>query len=763
MYEKYFGLNRRPFLAKVSGGDVFVGPQTARTMAGLRKALQVQDAVVLVAGPPGCGKSTLVSKALEAVGETHRTLRIGRMSLRGSDLVEYLLEELGETDLPHGPIRQFSLFREKLAELESDGTRIVIVIEDALRLGADLLAELEALTAADAGESNGAALVVMGDGRLAQVLPDPQLTRLAQRLQHTHQVRPMSEPELRGYLMHCIRQAGGDFDKVFAPDVPTAIRELSQGITRIANKIVEAALSAAAASRTRPLSGAFVADVAGREFGLKTHPPVASEPAPAPVVHPQDESPSDDAQAAAAQAVEQPEETPEPTAAEAAEPVIVFADETSEDEDDDIPELIQDTLPGLEVLTPEPAATDPLPEPELVPEPELEPEPEAEPVAIQETVADADEPMAAPEEPVVAASESSSLPELELAIDDVIAACQPQEVADGAEVSVASSGSEPVAAAAPAEDSPTDEVPDWEKDPTLAELMPDLDALEKAMAVAHGDADDAEDADSVDMPVLQPEPAEQPEQSEVIPEITLDNAIRQRIDNNLIDEPGSVSASQDMAVAGSTSSGDLPDVKLPPRNAKKADAELERIAAELAKAKTIEDVDDKLAETLFGEELSLAAAEVAALVRAEQSSNDEDLSLFDTNAAQMAQAVGSPVVDGVEIALESPQGPAGLDPSASQRLHTVRSLTPADTENAPGPVGTPAEYVSRPEIEESTPDPIEDQINTSMTQTLKALNVKPPVLDRTTRIGDDQPDDDDDDEHEEQKKKGGFFSRFRRS
>jgi hypothetical protein len=46
------------------------------------------------------------------------------------------------------------------------------------------------------------------------------------------------------------------------------------------------------------------------------------------------------------------------------------------------------------------------------------------------------------------------------------------------------------------------------------------------------------------------------------------------------------------------------------------------------------------------------------------------------------------------------------------------------------------------------PESIEDQINTSMTQTLAALNVRPP------EIHDDDDDDDD---------KGGFFGRFKRS
>lgn len=55
-----------------------------------------------------------------------------------------------------------------------------------------------------------------------------------------------------------------------------------------------------------------------------------------------------------------------------------------------------------------------------------------------------------------------------------------------------------------------------------------------------------------------------------------------------------------------------------------------------------------------------------------------------------------------------------------------------------------------PSREFETPEPIEDQINTSMTQTLKALDVRPPLSAH-------------DDEDEDDEKKGGFFSRFRRS
>ena len=372
--------------------------------------------------------------------------------------------------------------------------------------------------------------------------------------------------------------------------------------------------------------------------------------------------------------------------------------------EEELPELIQDTLPDLEVLAAEIGEIgDPEPEPAARPESDPKPEPQPESVPVAEALM--------PEPELVA--EPELMPEPELKSES-----EPSE--------------EPEPAIAPAATAPPAGVADWEKDPTLAELRPDLEALEKAMAVAHGDDDDPPAPAPEDIPVLQPEtPA--PEAVEEMPEITLDNALQQRVNNSLIDESDSVSPAAPAPGASDSAAGASPEIKLPPAKAKQADAELERIAAELARAKTLEDVDDKLAETLFGEELSLAAAEVAARVQAEQSANDEELSLFDTGTAQMAQAAGTPAVDDEPVLDNTPEPQQAGSGVALQQ--------------EPSP---PQESAARTEA----PASIEDQITTSMTQTLKALKIKPPVSEFGSPFGDDD---------EEDEKKGGFFSRFRRS
>ena len=697
MYQRHFGLENRPFHASAAGSDVFVGPQIAATMAGLKKSLEAADAIVTVCGPVGSGKSTLVARALETVGEKRHVVSVARMHLDSDDVLELLLDELGVEDRPGGTFQKFAAFRDRLRALEDDHCRIVISVEDGVRLGADTLAEIEALTSADAGVSRGAAIVIMGDERLDELLREPQMARARQRTRQRYSLSPLGAAELRGYLRHCFRHAGADFEKLFETDAAPLLHHLCGGIPRIANNLVESALGAAAEQGLQQVPTALLKDVAKDQYGLSsadfdaaaaaTTPPPRAEAAPeaasAPVLTPEPEAVPDAIPVAEAvpEVVPAPaaETAPEPVSAPDAVPILELAPEPDsaaepapepEDETDPIPELIQDTLPDLEVLAPE-------------------------------FVAD-----------------------------------ERQDTAPGPEITAAAEPepSQDPASTAPAVRPDDDDVPAWDRDPTMAELKPDLDALEQALAFVQDDDSKAPDADSAD--------ADEADIPELIPEITLDHAIKQRIENNLIDEPGSVSPAAPAVAEAAPPSENAADVDAAPEKASRSDTEVDKIATELAKAKSIEDVDDHMAETLFGGEISLAASQVFA--KPSQESANEDIGEAATSPSDSA---ATDTATDIELTLEAPGklDDGGLDLSASQRLKTVRALNADLHPSLREPKDADDEPPSSP------PESIEDQINTSMTQTLKALNVEPPV------------GADDDDYDEEGESRSGFFSRFKRS
>jgi type II secretory pathway predicted ATPase ExeA len=71
-------------------------------MAGLKKALSAPDAIVSVNGPVGVGKTTIVRRALDAIGKQQVIVTIGRMQLGNDEMLELLLEEMG-AEMPSFP------------------------------------------------------------------------------------------------------------------------------------------------------------------------------------------------------------------------------------------------------------------------------------------------------------------------------------------------------------------------------------------------------------------------------------------------------------------------------------------------------------------------------------------------------------------------------------------------------------------------------------------------------------------------------------
>lgn len=664
MYEQHFGLKKRPFHAAVNGTDVFVGPQIATTMAGLKKALAVNDAIVTVTGPVGCGKTTMVTRTLESFSENHKLIFVARMRLGSRDVLALLLDELGVENRPSGTVQQFVALRSRLEELEDGNSRVFIVVEDSARLGADTLAELEALTAADAGASAGACIVMMGDETLDTLLTDPQLGRVKQRIRQRYSVAPLSAAELRGYLKHCFRLAGGDFEQLFEANAAPLLHHLCGGVARTTNSLVESTMTAAAEADLKRISSELLARVAKDDFGLNaagfdvTARPselaiVAATSVPTP---PLERGPQPLAAANAIpelRPLKEPESVTKPVAAtEPATdaPVIVFADVDDEtagkSPTPEAPDLIQDTLPDLEVLAPELAVIDSAPSP---------------------------------------ITHSDPSPNVE--------ATPPVEG-----------------------DAAAGDVPAWDRDPTLAELKPDLAALEQAMAFAHGGEPEPAAQKSDAMQNKQAEPPVE------IPEITLDHAINRRIDSKLSDDSSGVDV-PDSDVQETPPVATTPTPGSATTKNAKADTEIRKIAAELATARSIEDIDERMAETLFGDELSIAAAQFAVSPAPAAAEKEDHDAAIVTEQAIKDDNDSAPVE---EVTLEAPPrlDDGGVDLSASQRLKTVRALNADLHPSLRAPEATNGN--GKPPTAVEVPASIEDQINTSMTQTLETLSVANP-------------------------------------
>jgi type II secretory pathway predicted ATPase ExeA len=262
------------------------------------------------------------------------------------------------------------------------------------------------------------------------------------------------------------------------------------------------------------------------------------------------------------------------------------------------------------------------------------------------------------------------------------------------------------------------EIPAWDRDPTLAELKPDIAALEAALAaVPEPPASTAGNGSVKPAPVP---PAAKPKVREPahnfnLPEITLEKELQ-------------VKEIEAQELLRKSSPPDTREVDADLAVKRKHGFDLDRLAAELGKARSLEDVDDKLAETLFGEEMAAAAAEVAAMVAADAAAN-KPAHNDNAKVPNRAEATAKTTEPAASVPATASRAAAAISPPANSHRPATAKIGTPPASLKPATVAGPAieitlavdpEPLPAPPV--AIPEPIEEQFGTSMTATLKALS-----------------------------------------
>ena len=643
------------------GAAIFVGPQQAKVVTSLKKALNASDSIIVVSGDIGVGKTTIVTRALETNSAYQVVAWIGRMKLPPDDVLQLLLAGFGIRRQFSGTIQRFAAFRTLLNEWAAADKRVVIVVEDATRIGNDALLELESLTAADSGAGSGANIVLMGPPEITKVIAAPDLARLRQRSRLAQAIVPFNAVEAGGYMKHCVRAAGGDYATIFETDAADMVYRCSAGVPRVINILCLSALQAAAEGKLEKVTAGLVRKVAAEVHALEPVLPAAAatpEVPKAAVAKPvETDLPPKRAAAGSPEPLEQPEppeqleppQPPEPP--EPPEPIetqfdlpqlkkrIPPLEMTGADFRAPSIDPVADAIPALDAKPAKPGAetkSDPLPEttdePDTADIPTL-----SNSMRVEHPLTES---LAMPEDPPPPEKETTD-PE---------------------------TGAEPESTAARTARTPP------------AAPIPDLDALEAAISVAHKrEEEPKKSAPPADKkpPLLEPE----------IQEITLDDSLdTQRIGKG---------------------------------------PELSQVAEELSKAASLEDISDVGAETLFGEELEAAAAAALGQPAAEGTPGE----FMDEPSPVMLEMPDEPPADP-----DSGEQQAGdFDMSVSQRYAMVNALrnpgAPAASNQAAVKITLGRDEIGVPPKPhgEVGPNSIEDQIDIELTQTQKSLKIVPPA------------------------------------
>lgn len=282
MYREHFKLQDRPFI-HAPGERLFQANATMTEALGrLQHVLTARDAVALVTGGPGVGKSALVEYALGALGSRVVLARVDLRYGDPADLCAATLLALGVDPPGSLPAQHIAGLRAAMGRFASEGKRLVLCL-DTGNISTDVARQL--LRVANLAGERGCQLniVLMGPHPLHQQLDVPALIQLRQRIGIRHRVRPLTLVETDRYIRHQLEAVGADPAALLSSNVGAAVYCYVAGVPRLINTLLDAALSEACLQGVLRPDGGFIRRTAeGLGWKPLTPPQSAGEPVARP-------------------------------------------------------------------------------------------------------------------------------------------------------------------------------------------------------------------------------------------------------------------------------------------------------------------------------------------------------------------------------------------------------------------------------------------------------------------------------------------------
>lgn len=274
MYERFFGLDERPFELTPDLRYLLLTATHQEALAALEYGVSARKGITLLVGEAGTGKTTLVRRALGLRllrgGESpDRVVYLKNPTLTRSEFYQQLATSFG---LSEAAATSKTLFLGELETLLIDRHRrrelTVLVIDEAQSLPHELLEELRLLANLESDTQNLLPLVLAGQPELADRLNHANLRQLKQRIAQRCRLMPLDLVETAAYIAGRVRLAGGDDPgRLFTRDAVIAIFDASRGIPRTISVICDNALMAGFAADERPVGRETVEEVC-RNFDL---------------------------------------------------------------------------------------------------------------------------------------------------------------------------------------------------------------------------------------------------------------------------------------------------------------------------------------------------------------------------------------------------------------------------------------------------------------------------------------------------------------
>jgi general secretion pathway protein A len=274
MYLRFFGLNEKPFAITPDPRYLYLSERHAEALAHLLYGINESGGFIQLTGEVGTGKTTVVRTLLSRVPHHADVAVILNPRMTPVEFLLTICEELGLgiADGDRDSVKQMvDALNRRLLAAHADGRRIIVIVDEAQNLSADVLEQVRLLTNLETPTQKLLQIILIGQPELRELLDRNDLRQLAQRITGRYHLEPLSREETRGYIRHRLRVAGAA-GEIFTASALTEVHRVAAGIPRVINVTCDRALLGAYTQETRKVTAALVRLAAGEVYGRRFVP-----------------------------------------------------------------------------------------------------------------------------------------------------------------------------------------------------------------------------------------------------------------------------------------------------------------------------------------------------------------------------------------------------------------------------------------------------------------------------------------------------------
>jgi type II secretory pathway predicted ATPase ExeA/septal ring-binding cell division protein DamX len=275
VYLRFFGFQRPPFELVPDPDFLFLGESHDAAMANVAMGLESGKGFVVISGPVGAGKTTILRAMLRRIGRDQNVCFLSQPESSVHDLLRAILDGFG---LEAGGNDLVDLRRALRNFLESGSRPGILIVDEAHLLSEDSLEQLRLLSNLEEDHRKLLQIVLSGQRELKELLSRPRLRPLAQRIEMFYEIEPLGAAEVREYIGRRLRIAGSPDDLRFEARAFEAIHAITGGVPRLINVLTDRALITAYVESSRTITDATVLE-AYEDLGEVTQSVMPGAPA----------------------------------------------------------------------------------------------------------------------------------------------------------------------------------------------------------------------------------------------------------------------------------------------------------------------------------------------------------------------------------------------------------------------------------------------------------------------------------------------------